>query len=375
MKIGIITFHASFNYGSMLQAWALQTFLEKQGHEVKIINYRQKSQKTGYDKPITFSSLPNVKRSVKRILLAPATIGSLYRKWNLFDRFMQRWLNLTEEYNTLDELKQAHFGLDVLITGSDQIWNTTVFDFSEAYFGTFVDGNTMKIAYAPSMGPTPESQDVAYLKKLLNGYKAVSVREERTRNFLEDNSICGNVCVVLDPTMLLDAADYNVLYDKKPLIDGQYVFYYTPGFGPRHEFLREAAYIGKQLGLPVVCDNCYTPGALRGYYNVHPHVATGPAEFLNLVKNATVVCGASFHLMVFSIIFHKDFYCMNGDVDSRMNNLMKTLCLEDRIWSITDKGRNRIAPTEYTAASAEAYLREKSKSQEFLKDALTGLNK
>lgn len=288
---------------------------------------------------------------------------------------MQRWLNLTEEYNTLDELKQAHFGLDVLITGSDQIWNTTVFDFSEAYFGTFVDGNTMKIAYAPSMGPTPESQDVAYLKKLLNGYKAVSVREERTRNFLEDNSICGNVCVVLDPTMLLDAADYNVLYDKKPLIDGQYVFYYTPGFGPRHEFLREAAYIGKQLGLPVVCDNCYTPGALRGYDNVHPHVATGPAEFLNLVKNATVVCGASFHLMVFSIIFHKDFYCMNGDVDSRMNNLMKTLCLEDRIWSITDKGRNRIAPTEYTAASAEAYLREKSKSQEFLKDALTGLNK
>ena len=375
MKIGIITFHASFNYGSMLQAWALQTFLEKQGHEVKIFNYRQKSQKTGYDKPITFSSLPNVKRSVKRILLAPATIGSLYRKWNLFDRFMQRWLNLTEEYNTLDELKQAHFGLDVLITGSDQIWNTTVFDFSEAYFGTFVDGNTMKIAYAPSMGPTPESQDVAYLKKLLNGYKAVSVREERTRNFLEDNSICGNVCVVLDPTMLLDAADYNVLYDKKPLIDGQYVFYYTPGFGPRHEFIREAAYIGKQLGLPVVCDNCYTPGALRGYYNVHPHVATGPAEFLNLVKNATVVCGASFHLMVFSIIFHKDFYCMNGDVDSRMNNLMKTLCLEDRIWSITDKGRNRIAPTEYTAASAEAYLREKSKSQEFLKDALTGLNK
>ena len=286
MKIGIITFHASFNYGSMLQAWALQTFLEKQGHEVKIINYRQKSQKTGYDKPITFSSLPNVKRSVKRILLAPATIGSLYRKWNLFDRFMQRWLNLTEEYNTLDELKQAHFGLDVLITGSDQIWNTTVFDFSEVYFGTFVDGNTMKIAYAPSMGPTPESQDVAYLKKLLNGYKAVSVREERTRNFLEDNSICGNVCVVLDPTMLLDAADYNVLYDKKPLIDGQYVFYYTPGFGPRHEFLREAAYIGKQLGLPVVCDNCYTPGALRGYDNVHPHVATGPAEFLNLLQSS-----------------------------------------------------------------------------------------
>lgn len=366
MKIGIITFHASFNYGSMLQAWALQTFLEKQGHEVKIINFRQNSQRIGYDKPIAFSSRANIKCSMKRLFLAPATIRPLYRKWHLFNSFMRQRLNLTEEYNTLEDLKQAQLGLDVLITGSDQIWNTTAFDFSEAYFGTFVDRTTKKIAYAPSMGPNPESQDVTYLKKLLNGYKAVSVREDRTRNFLERNGICNNVSVVLDPTMLLDSADYDVLFDKKTLIDGQYMFYYTPGFGPRHEFLREAAYIGKQLGLSVVCDNCYTPGALRDYDNVHPHITTGPAEFLNLVKNASVVCGASFHLMVFSILFHKDFYCMNGDVDSRMNNLMKALFLEDCIWSITDKGRNRITPTEYTTAFAEAYDREKRKSQEFL---------
>ena len=171
MKIGIITFHASFNYGSMLQAWALQTFLTKLGHDVEIINFRQKSQKLGYAKPIAFSSLPNVKRSVKR-MLAPATIRPLYRKWHLFDGFMHRWLNLTDEYNTLDQLRQADFDLDALVTGSDQIWNTTVFDFSEAYFGTFVGGRTAKIAYAPSMGPAPESQDVAYLKSLLNGYQS-----------------------------------------------------------------------------------------------------------------------------------------------------------------------------------------------------------
>lgn len=370
MKVGIITFHASFNYGSMLQALALQTFLAKLGHDVEIINFRQKSQKLGYGKPLSFSSLPNAKRSVKR-MLAPATIRPLYRKWHLFNDFMHKWLNLTNEYSTLDDLRQADLKLDALITGSDQIWNTTVFDFSEAYFGTFVDGNTAKIAYAPSMGPAPESQDVGYLKKLLNGYKAVSVREERTKRFLESNGICGNVSVVLDPTMLLDATDYEVLYGKKPLVDGQYIFYYTPGFGPRHEFLREAAYIGKRLNLPVVCDNCYTPGALRGYDNVRPHIATGPAEFLNLVKNATVVCGASFHLMVFSILFRKDFYCMNGDIDSRMNNLMRTLRMDDRIWSINDKTRNRIAPTEYTAAFAEAYAMQKLKSKEFLIESLT----
>lgn len=52
MHIGIITFHASFNYGSMLQAYALQTFLTKQGHKVEIVNYRTLRQKKGYPKPL-----------------------------------------------------------------------------------------------------------------------------------------------------------------------------------------------------------------------------------------------------------------------------------------------------------------------------------
>lgn len=341
MKIGIITFHAAFNYGSMLQAYALQTFLERQGHDVEIVNFRPEIQKQGYPKPIDLTNKKNIKKSIKRLLLAPQTIAPLNKKWHLFDAFLHQHLHLTKEYTTLDELKAADFDYDVLITGSDQIWNTKAFDFSEAYFGTFVNDNTKKIAYAPSMGPSPETQDVNYLKTLLQGYRTVSVREERTKHFIVDNGIFKDVEVVLDPTMLLEGSDYDSLYDKEPLVKGDYVFYYTPG-GVRHEFLSEAAKIGKEMGLPVICDACYQPGDLNRYDNVKPYIPTGPSEFLNLIKNAKIVCGASFHLMVFSILFNKDFYCMNGDVDSRMNNLMNVCCCEDRIWSIVDKRSNKI---------------------------------
>lgn len=341
MNIGIITFHAAHNYGSMLQAYAMQTFLERQGHHVEIVNFRPLSQKRGYPKPIDFTTKNNVKRSIKRLVLSPKTIAPLNKKWHLFEAFLHRYLHLTKEYSTLEELKQANFEYDVLITGSDQIWNTKAFDFSEAYFGTFVNDKTKKVAYAPSMGPDPEKQDVDYLRKLLQGYSAVSVREERTKSFIEGNHIYGNVEVVLDPTMLLEGSDYDTLYDKKPIIDGDYLFYYTPG-GVRHEFLSEASKIGKRLNIPIICDSCYSPGDLDRYDNVTPNIPVGPSEFLNLIKNAKFICGASFHLMVFSILLHKPFACMNGDVDSRMNNLMKVCGCEDRIWSIVDKNNNAI---------------------------------
>lgn len=332
MKIGIITFHAAFNYGSMLQAYALQTFLEKQGHQVEIINFRPEIQKKGYPKPLKWKDNGNIILSLKRIIFTPVDVCKLYRKWNFFNSFLHKYLHITKEYTSLNELREHSFDIDLLITGSDQIWNTDAFDFSEAYFGKFVSDKTVKIAYAPSMGPEPESQNVSYLKKLLQGYSAVSVREERTKQFLVSNHIYNNVDVVLDPTMLLKESDYDSLYDKRPLVEGDYIFYYTPG-GARHEFLKIADKLGDKYKMRVIVENSYTPGDLKMYHHIRSYSVVGPSEFLNLVKNAKIVCGASFHLMVFAIIFNKNFFCINGDVDSRLNNLMKITGNQDRIIS------------------------------------------
>lgn len=333
MKIGIITFHAAFNYGSMLQAYALQTFLEKKGHQVEIINFRPEIQKKTYSRPLKWNDKGNIILSIKRILFTPVEVLKLYRKWNLFNSFLHEYLHITKEFVSLNSLKEYNFDIDLLITGSDQIWNTDAFDFSEAYFGCFLKSNIAKVAYAPSMGPSPEKQDVNYLKTLLQGYRAVSVREERTKHFIVDNGIFKDVEVVLDPTMLLEGSDYDSLYDKKPLIKGDYIFYYTLG-GARHEFLKIAENIGMKYNLPIIVENSYTPGDLKRYKHIKAYTAVGPSEFLNLVKNSKIVCGASFHLMVFAILFKKEFFCINGDVDSRLNNLMRLTGNEDRIISL-----------------------------------------
>lgn len=333
MKIGIITFHAAFNYGSMLQTYAMQTFLERQGHQVEIINFRPEIQKKAYSKPLKWNDKGNIILSIKRILLTPVEVFKLYRKWNLFNSFLHNYLHITKEFVSLNDLKEYNFDIDLLITGSDQIWNTDAFDFSEAYFGCFLKSNITKVAYAPSMGPSPETQDVNYLKNLLQGYRAVSVREERTKQFIVDHGIFKDVEVVLDPTMLLEGSDYDSLYDKKPLIKGDYIFYYTPG-GARHEFLQIAENIGMKYNLPIIVENSYTPGDLKRYKHIKAYTAVGPSEFLNLVKNSKIVCGASFHLMVFAVLFNKKFFCINGDVDSRLNNLMKITGNQDCIISI-----------------------------------------
>lgn len=365
MKIGIITFHAAFNYGSMLQAYAMQTFLERQGHQVEIINFRPEIQKKAYSKPLKWNNKGNIILSFKRLLFTPIEVCKLYKKWNLFNSFLHKYLNLSKEYNSIDELIKDDIGIDLLITGSDQIWNTNAFDFSEVYFGNFLNSDIPKIAYAPSMGPSPETQDVKYLKKLLQGYRAVSVREERTKQFIEDYGIFKNVEIVLDPTMLLDGCDYDLLYGKEPLIKEDYIFYYTPG-GARHEFLQIAENIGEKYNLPVIVENSYTPGDLKRYKHIKAYAAVGPSEFLNLVKNSKVVCGASFHLMVFAVLFNKKFFCINGDVDSRLNNLMKITGNQDCIISIQ---------SPINIQKTESYLEDIRKhSENFLVDSINSIS-
>lgn len=334
MKIGIITFHAAHNFGSMLQAYALQEYLKKEGHEVYIINFQPNSQKALYSSIFNITHLRNIRDLILRILFSPKSIIHLCKKRSLFRIFLSKYLDLTAEFNNINELKGAKFNFDIVITGSDQIWNLEAADFSEAYFGAFITSpNTKKIAYAPSLGPNPEKLDKKHLHKLLQNYTAISVREERAKLFLESNKLASRVQLVLDPTMLLLANDYNRIISQEPIVKDNYIYYYTPGPKPRHEFLQIAKKISLDTGLPIICD---TPYLFAKQYKLTYQPAVGPCEFLNLIKYATIVCGASFHLMVFSILFKKDFYCINGDVDSRMNNLMKLFNLEERILSTKD---------------------------------------
>ena len=353
MRIGIITFHASHNYGSMFQVWALQTYLKQLGHDVEIVNYRSKIQRAIYHKPISICRGDVALASFKRLLLNPQSIKPLYQKWHLFENFLADELKTTEEYHAIDDLATLNDRYDLLICGSDQIWNTNAPDSEEAYYGNWFTGD--KISYAASLGQEPEHCSISFLKQQIKDFKEIACREERSLDYLVNNGIVNEGHVVCDPTLLLDARDYD--------------FFYTP-VGLPYDYFMIASNIGKELGCQVITEKAYYPKDIKQYGNISTYIPTGPKEFLNLIRYAKCVCGGSFHLQVFSILFQKDFYCINGDKDSRTNHLLRQFGLQDRIISLDNPGHKAPLSVSYSQELKNAICQYREQSVQFLKNNL-----
>ncbi|MCU6771238.1 Polysaccharide pyruvyl transferase [uncultured Bacteroides sp.] len=208
-KVGIITFHASHNYGSMLQAYALQHIVQNLGYDCEIINFRSLSQKEMY-KPI-FMKGTLYGRCVRFIIQSRYVLG-IIKKQRLFEEFLKKELKLSsKEYTTFEDLKNADFNYDYYISGSDQIWNVRCYDFNYAYFLPFVKSGKKRIAYAPSLGPDLSMQthgDISKISDLLKKYDAISVREPTGAKYIV-NLCQKSVSVVLDPTLLLSKHSVN----------------------------------------------------------------------------------------------------------------------------------------------------------------------
>jgi len=333
MKTGIITFHAAYNYGSMLQAYALQTALQEMGHEAEIINFRGDYQKLMYRTPFSILQLRPILSDIKRII---KTHGKEFRKNKAkkgYEDFMTKYHNLTREISTREEFSELSSRYDVIITGSDQIWNQNTMDFSPLFFGEGAKPSVRIIAYAPSMGPEPEKQDKERLREYLRKYSAISVREERTKEFIVNSIGRKDVEVVLDPTMLLTREEYLPLIQRESSENKKkFAYYYTPGNHP--SFIKIADNIAKRKELKLAVDTGYIIGEIPASDNYISLECLSPSGFLKMIEDADLIIGASFHLIVFAILFHKEFYCINGDVDSRMNNLLTMLGLTDRIVSV-----------------------------------------
>ena len=325
MKIGIITFHAAHNFGSMLQAYALQTFLSSKGHKVEIINYRSCQQKNLYFKPLFSKNAFKHPKFFIQSLTHPRQTIAMIEKWNCFEHFLSKHLNLTKEYRNLQELKEAKFNYDVIISGSDQIWNNNPADFSEAYMIPFVD-NCIKIAYAPSLGPAPQTTNLQPYTEYLQKYKKISVRESISIPYVQKYTT-NKVCNCIDPSLLIDMKEYMPLINEQPINQGEYIFYYAPAkpHGSNETF-ELAIKLSKMTGLPLVT----AKEEDDSNHNATKYISSGPCEFLNLIKNATFVCGHSFHMVAFSLIFHKEFYTINATNDSRTKDLLAKLEVDNR---------------------------------------------
>lgn len=366
MKVGIITFHASHNYGSMLQAYALQHIVTRLGHECEIINFRTQRQRKFY-RP--FFCREGLKNKLKLILFPKQAINE-YKKYRLFENFLKNRYKLTKKiYTTSESLKEETFKFDAYISGSDQIWNPSAFDHDESYFLGFVKSG-LKIAYAPSMGPFPRNQASNCYKDTLiqhlPSYSHISVREEQSSKCIEElTGIRANV--TLDPTLLLESEEWNKLAGHQPLIKGEYIFLYTP-WG-EYDIYSKAVEIAEKLGLKLVISMPHYIRELAYKSNIIYKIDTGPEEFLNLLKFSKFVISGSFHAVVFSIIMQKPFYAIGGNDDSRIMNLLKLADMED-LADIQPSENSIRAFEPHFKAAIDNIQRERDHSLAFLRNAL-----
>ena len=174
---------------------------------------------------------------------------------------------------------------------------------------------------------------------------------------------------VLDPTLLLNPQEYDNLIDDKPLIKGEYVFIYSPNFTEKVNEMAEA--LGDKYNKQVVISQGLISknAMLKWGRKFNIYTATGPKEFLNLCKNASIICCDSFHAVAFSILFKKCFFVLDGMKDNRISNLLQITHLQNRNFSLPNEYLN--APLQIDFTQPLEYLEiERKKSLEWLKEHL-----
>ena len=315
-KVGVLTFHRAENYGSVLQAYALQKYLtDKLGIESELIDYIPSGQEEFYK---LFVPITNIRNLIGNIL--KLSIANKYKKRkDAFQGFLNSNLAISKDkYSAFNKNSLLLNQYSLIITGSDQIWNTECADFSWDYLLEDVHG-LKKISYAASMGGGKISDYDRY-KKCLEEYTSISVREQYASDVI--NQMFSNekkIEVSLDPTLLLDKEDYNKIAAPRK-IQGDYIFLYSVYHDDK--LLHTIRRMKKKWGMPIITlisrNNSYKV-LLNGIKLANEE---GPEDFLGYIRYAKFVLTNSFHGCVFSMIYGKEFYYL-GDYrqDPRLKQL------------------------------------------------------
>lgn len=356
-SVGIVDFHAAINYGSALLAYALQETISRMGYECKIVNYQPKEQIACYQLPILVSRHP-VKRWIESLYWLKYN-HQMEEKYEKFRSFSSTYLKTTPYCSNPDSINETCGEFDCYVAGGDQIWNTHCVEFEWYYYLNFVKDGCKKIAYAPSMGPAGKNEikDEEEIKRVLHEvstFQHVAVRDSGTATFFPNKPE-----VVLDPTMLLPVEEWSKLAGDKPLVEGEYIFYYDP-FDHVEGKLAAKKY-AKVHQCKIVASNIYQIFQ-KDEKTFDYRLNVGPLEFLNLIKFAKSCIGRSFHLCVFSLLFQKKFQMVGGLVDQR--NLELAVSLFDDIELLKSRSNKDLLvyKADYTKSFEDKliFLRDKS---------------
>lgn len=302
MKIGIVTVQDSNNFGSFLQAYALQHVLQEMGHDVVFIRTRSKQ----YLRRLFFQTIPS-----RREWLDPVSfLKRNYAGWKKYYRF-QKELRI---FRVIESYDAEH--LDMVILGSDEIWNvrTPVFR-SPIFYGV---GMEPVMAYAVSIG-NAEIQDMSCIDSAyFHRIDPILARDAHTVDFLHTLQI--DAPIVCDPTLLANKAIFKREFHH-PLLDGKpFLLVYTYGLAP--EIVKNIRAFADAHHL-LVLSACFSFPWCDG------NLECTALDFCSVLEKAEYVITSTFHGTIFSILNHKQFVSLPQS--RKTSDLLNSLQLSSRL--------------------------------------------
>ena len=335
--IGILTFHWADDYGAMLQAYALKSYLQGISKEkVEVIPYAPAKLEGRYWLfPVTgiemnrrivyFFGVWGFARNISHLC-------SYLRRRKSMRNFRRQYLTSKSAVRRSGRLSLKKYSY--VFIGSDQVWNPAItVGLDHAYIGNIKEkGNCRLVAYGASFGKDSlPSQYYADFKKAVNkNFFGISMREKSAVPFVK-RCFRGNVTDVLDPTLLLESEDWKKI-GKKPKQKNYILFIYTEYNALMVQYLHK---LSAELKKKVIQVTVPWPGQGKKWINLE--IEGGPSEFIGFIQNADCIVTNSFHGMVFSVLMEKKFLVFgHSDRNARIENFMEKVDLKSRL---VEKGR------------------------------------
>lgn len=383
-KIGIIThYHDSINYGGNFQAYALCEFLNQNDFQpeqlsfpfkiVSLVEYPKlslwkKMKKKGLK--AVFNRIIRRLEAKKKQKIEQEIIN---QKSKAFYNFNQKIIPHSQTVYGNETIQNAANNYDVFITGSDQVWNLNWYN--PAYFLSFAGSDKIKLSYAASMAmdSITEAQK-ELITEHLKDFKAVSVRERNAVDLLQ-GTFSGEIQHVLDPTLLLSKSDWDAVKEEYP-IDGKYIFCYFLGNNAKERKLAKDFAKKHNLKLMAIANGYDDIKYFKNSLDCKVLFDISPQQFLFLVEHAEYVFTDSFHAVVFSFIYQKQYYVFNrsanGEMSSRITSILELFKAEPRFCT-GDKEQlsylEALPDIDYTQ-KLEVFEDMKERSKKFLLDNL-----
>ena len=369
MKIGIITLHRIPNYGSALQAYALQKYIEKEGlGEVELIDYVYPN--SFHKSKTTFEAWL---RNLYCVEIRDKYLRRGWKKSIAFKKFYRKFYHLSsKQFHSVEDIMNDPPDYDLYITGSDQLWNVNTLRNDPVMYCEFAPLGKRRVSFGASFTiKTLPEEYKGSVRERLNKYKYIGVREYSSLSILESLNL--NDCIIkfntCDPTLLLNKNDYEELSEFSSIrIDGDYILVYPLkyAYNPEPALCSVVQQVREELGCKLIVIDSHKVSLRKGDKIIS---GIGPCEFCWLFAHAKYVVASSFHGTMFSLINRVPFTVIGPEEkseDRRIADVLEFLGLGSNIVPANKKNVNVVTVNPFNESSENKINDFINKSKDFL---------